>query len=171
MLLVIAPAVEAWARARLADVLAREMERSLDLGDQKSLGSFGLSPTQPRQVLARVLGAYARQKLRHPLDYVGTSFVDVDTWNRMNPLSYCETLYACNPCGEQPLPPNGACLLLSLNAVKYLVPSYSGVRWELDLDRLRHDVDVSVRACDNVFENTYEESRVPEPGLFYRLRK
>lgn len=79
----IAPEVEAWAHARLADVLAREMERSLDLGDQKPLGSFGLSPTQPRQVLARVLGAYARQKLRHPLDYAGTSFVDADAWNRM----------------------------------------------------------------------------------------
>jgi len=81
--LLIAPAVEAWARARLADVLAREMEHSLDLGDQKPLGSFGLSVTQPPRVQVRVLGAYARQKLRHPLDYVGTSFVDVEVLERI----------------------------------------------------------------------------------------
>jgi ribonucleotide reductase alpha subunit len=68
-------------------------------------------------------------------------------------------------CGEQPLPPDGACLLLSHNLVKYLVPSYSWTgegrdlrliptRYEVDLDRLAYDVSVSVRACDNVFEST-----------------
>jgi ribonucleotide reductase alpha subunit len=82
-------------------------------------------------------------------------------------------------CGEQPLPPDGACLLLSHNLVKYLVPSYSrrdprgdmltGIHdprlkdppslssrrgYEVDLDRLAYDVSVSVRACDNVFEST-----------------
>jgi ribonucleoside-diphosphate reductase alpha chain len=77
-------------------------------------------------------------------------------------------------CGEQPLPPHGACLLGSLNVVKYLVPSYARglhpfgdngdprrnghsryVRgYELNLDLFREDARAMVRAFDNVIENT-----------------
>lgn len=83
MSLLIAPAVEAWARARLADVLAREMEHSLDLGDQKPFGSFGFSPIQRRRVTMRVLRTYASQSVLHPLDFRGISFRDVDLFDRI----------------------------------------------------------------------------------------
>ena len=59
-------------------------------------------------------------------------------------------------CGEQPLPPHGACFLLSQNVVKYLVPSHrrDGSNYEIDLDLFAHDVRASVRAVDKVIDNT-----------------
>ena len=75
----------------------------------------------------------------------------IDTVNRQNNLWYCEEISCTNPCGEIPLPPNGACLLGSFNLPAYLEVS-EGENYSFDWDLLLKDVAPVVRALDNVID-------------------
>ncbi len=84
-------------------------------------------------------------------DFAEPGFILIDRVNEMNNNWWCENIRATNPCGEQPLPPYGSCLLGSVNLTRFVKHPFSEFA-EFDWSEYREVVKVFTRMLDNVVE-------------------
>lgn len=84
-------------------------------------------------------------------DYAEPGFILIDRVNEMNNAWWCEDIRATNPCGEQPLPPYGACLLGSVNLTRFVRDPFTA-QARFDWDQYKEVVRVFTRMLDNVVE-------------------
>jgi ribonucleoside-diphosphate reductase alpha chain len=142
----------------VTDAFMKAVEQDGDIELWHSAEPFDKSTARER---ADGTWAYRTAKARELFDQIMTStyshaepgVIFVDRVNGDNNLSYCETIAATNPCGEQPLPPYGCCCLGSINLTRFVNDPFSDTA-SFDWDKFRAVTKVSIRALDNVLDAT-----------------
>jgi|TARA_B110000211_G_scaffold48718_2_gene52936 ribonucleoside-diphosphate reductase alpha chain len=89
--------------------------------------------------------------MSNTFDYAEPGFILIDHANDMNNNWFCEQLRASNPCGEQILPPHGACLLGSINLVKFVEQAFTS-KAEFNWQKFKKVIRIFTRMLDNVVE-------------------
>jgi len=84
-------------------------------------------------------------------DFAEPGFILIDRINEMNNNWFCENIRATNPCGEQPLPPYGACLLGSINLTRFVEQPFTEAA-EFNWDEYKKTIKIFTRLLDNVVE-------------------
>ena len=118
--------------------------------------SHGYIVNKEGQIACRIYNSMPAARLwdmimTNTFDYAEPGFLLIDHANDMNNNWFCEQLRASNPCGEQILPPYGACLLGSINLVKFVDEPFSADA-RFNWDKFKEVVQVFTRMLDNVVE-------------------
>ena len=118
--------------------------------------SDGYVTREDGMVACKVYGHIRAQQLWNRImastyDFAEPGFILIDRVNEMNNNWWCENIRATNPCGEQPLPPYGACLLGSINLTKFVRDAFTD-QASFDWEEYKEVVRVFTRMLDNVVE-------------------
>ena len=135
---------------------------AIDLGDNKSVvwrewpHARGYATNETGKVACKVYKTIRARRLWDVImsstyDYAEPGFILIDKVNEMNNNWFCEDVRATNPCGEQPLPPYGACLLGSINLTKFVRNAFTKDA-SFDWDSFREVVRIFTRMLDNVVD-------------------
>ena len=142
-------------------ISAKEIEGGLDLkGDNVLWKPFPTTDNYISNdeglVACRIYETIRAQKLWNAImsstyDYAEPGFILIDQVNKNNNNWFCEDIRATNPCGEQPLPPYGSCLLGSVNLTKFVRNPFTDEAF-FDWEEYAEVVEVFTRMLDNVVE-------------------
>ena len=122
------------------------------------------------QVACKVYRTIAAQNLWNVImtstyDFAEPGFILIDKVNQMNNNWFCENIRATNPCGEQPLPPHGSCLLGSINLTVFVDQPFTK-QAQFNWEKFKDVVAVFTRMLDNVVEI----NGLPLPEQEYEIR-
>ncbi len=155
------PDIEAFIDAKRDPARFRNFNLSVLVTDafMTALGSDGDWPLAFNGETGRTIRARELwdRLMRATYDVAEPGVIFVDRVNAANNLAHCETINASNPCGEQMLPPYGACLLGSINLARLVHSPFEGGK--LDEDQLAELTHTAIRMLDNVIDI----SRYPLP--------
>ena len=149
----------------LSVLVSDALMKAVKVGGEWELG-FGVPPANVAAVLARERDGkpwYVYRRLparelweaitRSSYDWAEPGVIFIDRVNEWNNLGYCEDIRATNPCGEQPLPPNGACNLGCVNLAVMVREPFTSSAY-IDFKRLEQVVRLGVSFLDNVLDLT-----------------